>query len=123
MSARRARTSRGLSPQAVSGREKRRPTARVELTPESWIGLVLCGLGFKGLVPVLHRSQALESLLELFGVVPVDVVVDCAGELFDGGEAFAVVHLGFQVAEEVLDDGVVPTVTLCATWIGCQRCR
>ena len=43
-------------------------------------------------------------------VVPVDVLVDCVGELFDVVEGFAVVHLCFQVAKEVLDYGVVVAV-------------
>ena len=30
-----------------------------ELAPESWTGLILGGEGFKGLIPILHRSQAL----------------------------------------------------------------
>ena len=45
-------------------------------------------------------------------VVPVDVLIDCVGELFDVVEGFAVVHLCFQVAKEVLDYGVVVAVAL-----------
>lgn len=40
-------------------------------------------------------SQALESLLDAFGVVPLDVLVDRLVELCDGVEDFSVVHLGF----------------------------
>ncbi len=81
-----------------------------ELAPESWTGLILGGSGFKGLIPVLHRGQALESLLDAFGVVPLDVLVDRLVELCDGVEDFSVVHLGFQVPEEILHDRVVVTV-------------
>ena len=48
--------------------------------------------------------------MDAFGVVPPDVLVDCLVELCDGVEGFSVVHLGFQVAEEVLHDRVVVAV-------------
>ena len=35
------------------------PAYKIELAPESWTGLILGGEGFKGLIPILHRSQAL----------------------------------------------------------------
>src|SRR5699024_12767332 len=50
---------------------------RGELAPESWTGLILGREGVKGLIPILHRGQALESLLDAFSVVPPDVLVDC----------------------------------------------
>ena len=66
-----------------------------ELAPESWTGLILGRDRLEGLVPVLHRSQPLESLLDAFGVVPLDVLVDRLVELCDGVEDFSVVHLAF----------------------------
>ena len=77
----------------------RKPLAP-ELAPESWTGLILGGEGFKGLIPILHRGQALESLLDAFGVVPPDVLVDRLVELCDGVEDFTVVHLGFHVPKK-----------------------
>ena len=82
----------------------------IELAPESWTGLILGCEGFKGLIPILHRGQALESLLDAFGVVPPDVLVDRLVELCDRVEDFTVVHLCLQVSKEVLHDRVVVTV-------------
>ena len=82
----------------------------VELAPESWTGLILGGEGFKGLIPILHRGQALESLLDAFGVVPPDVLVDRLVEFCDRVEDLTVVHLCLQVSEEVRHDRVVVTV-------------
>lgn len=48
--------------------------------------------------------------MDAFGVVPLDVLVDRLVELCDGVEDFSVVHLGFQVPEEILHDRVVVTV-------------
>lgn len=61
------------------------------------------------MVPVLFRGHALKSFLHWLGVVPVDVVIDFGDEFGDTGEVLAVVHLGFQVAEEVFHDRVVIT--------------
>ena len=83
---------------------------RVELAPKSWTGLILGGEGLKGLIPIVHRGQALESLLDAFGVVPLDVVFDGLVKVLDGVEDFSVVHLGFQVAKEVLHYCVVVAV-------------
>jgi len=66
-----------------------------ELAPVCWTGFILGGSGFKGLISVLHRGQALDSLLESVVVVPGDVVVDGLVELLDAGEVLAVIHLGF----------------------------
>ena len=81
-----------------------------ELAPKSWTGLILGGEGLKGLIPIVHRGQALESLLDAFGVVPLDVVFDGLVKVLDGVEDFCVVHLGFQVAKEVLHYCVVVAV-------------
>ncbi|SNW31743.1 hypothetical protein FRC0043_01399 [Corynebacterium belfantii] len=34
----------------------------------------------------MHRGQALESLLDAFGVIPLDVVFDSLGEFLDGSK-------------------------------------
>lgn len=56
---------------------------------------------------MLHRSQALESVLDAFMVVPTDVFINC------------VVHLRLEVPEEVFYHRIVVTVSfprhrLCA---------
>ena len=89
---------------------KQETPAAIELAPKSWTGLILGGEGFKGLIPILHRGQALESLLDAFGVVPLDVLVDRLGEFLDGVKDFPVVHLGLHVPEEVLHYCVVVAV-------------
>lgn len=56
-----------------------------ELAPESWTGLILGGERLKGLAAILHRSQILESLLDAFIVVPVNVVIDRVVKLIQAG--------------------------------------
>lgn len=64
------------------------------------------------MIPILHRGHALQSFLDPLGVVPLDVLIDSPGEILDGGEVLSVIHLGFQMPEEVLHHRVVITVAL-----------
>lgn len=57
---------------------------------------------FKGLIPILHRSQTLKSLLKPVIVVPEDVIIYGLVKLINTGEVLAVVHFGLQMTEEVL---------------------
>ncbi|VZH84695.1 hypothetical protein FRC0190_00701 [Corynebacterium rouxii] len=65
----------------------------LNMSPGSWTGFILCGEGFKDLVPIAHRSQTLESLLHAFMVVPVDIIIDCFVELLQAAKRFTVAHL------------------------------
>lgn len=56
----------------------------------------------KGLIPIVHRGQALESLLKPVVVVPEDVIIYGLVKLINAGEVLAVVHFGLQMTEEVL---------------------
>ena len=49
-------------------------------------------------------------MLDAFVVVPVNVVIDRVVERLQAGECFTVVHLRFQVPEEVFHDGIVVAV-------------
>ncbi|CAB0675566.1 hypothetical protein FRC0393_00209 [Corynebacterium diphtheriae] len=57
---------------------------------------------FKGLIPIVHRSQALEPLLKPGVVVPEDIIIYGPIKLINTGEVLAVVHFGLQMTEEVL---------------------
>ncbi|GAA1033673.1 hypothetical protein GCM10009565_84920 [Amycolatopsis albidoflavus] len=56
---------------------------------------------------VFGWAEASEGGGDAGGVVPVDVVVQCGGEFLDGVEAVVVEQFSFELAEEVLDNGVV----------------
>ncbi len=61
---------------SVNKRRKYPSSGLFELAPESWTGLILVGYGFKGLIPILYRGQALETLLKSIVVVPEDVIIN-----------------------------------------------
>lgn len=62
------------------------------------------------MVPILHRRQTLESLLDALVVVPVNVVIDRVVKLIQLDKRLTVIHLCFEMSEEVLHDRVVVAV-------------
>ena len=102
----------GSAERPAPHKAKTAPTHSRELTPESWTGLILIGYGCKGLSPVVLGGKALDPLLDSVGVVPGDIPVNSLGKLVDASKVLAVIHLCFQMSEEILHDSVVITVTL-----------
>ena len=49
----------------------------------------------------MHRGQALWSLLDAFGVVPLDVIFDSMGEFLDVAKIFSVVPLGSKCPKKL----------------------
>lgn len=66
----------------------------------------------QGMIAIFDRGHALELFLNALGVVPVDIVVELSHEVVYRRELFAVVHLGFEMAEEVFHDRIIEAIAL-----------
>lgn len=63
------------------------------------------------MIPVLVGGHALESFLDPYSVVPVDIGTDLGSEFLTTGKRTLVEQFGFQMAKEVFCHSVVVTIS------------